>query len=181
MARLGLAGLTAKQAAFCEQYLIDLNATQAAIRVGYSAKTANQQAARLLANVKVQDYIKQLQQQQQVRSQINADWVLRELVNIAKANGADYAEVDEHGAVKLIPTALLTADKKAAISSIKPTMAGAEIKTYDRIRALELIGKHLGMFDSAAAKAGPEKDVEDLTPLADMLNEGDTDDPNSDD
>ena len=52
-----MARLTAKQKRFCDEYLIDLNATQAAIRAGYSARTANEQGARLLANVSVQEYI----------------------------------------------------------------------------------------------------------------------------
>ena len=53
--------MTDKQARFCEEYMIDLNATQAAIRAGYSPKTANEQAARLLANVSIQNRIAQLQ------------------------------------------------------------------------------------------------------------------------
>lgn len=52
--------MTDKQARFCEEYMIDLNATQAAIRAGYSPKTANEQAARLLANVSIQNRIAQL-------------------------------------------------------------------------------------------------------------------------
>ena len=170
MARTGAAGLTPKQAAFCDQYLIDLNATQAAIRAGYTAKTATVQGARLLANAKVQAYLQQLKQQQQTRTQITSDWVLQQLVQIATANGSDYLTIDAKGQVKYTPTDQLTAAQKAAIAGIKPTMAGPEIKTYDRLKALELIGRHLGTFDRQT-DTGP--DVEDLSPLADMLREDD--------
>ena len=65
--------MTDKQARFCEEYMIDLNATQAAIRAGYSPKTANEQAARLLANVSIQNRIAQLQAEQSRRTGVSAD------------------------------------------------------------------------------------------------------------
>ena len=71
--------MTDKQARFCEEYMIDLNATQAAIRAGYSPKTANEQAARLLANVSIQNRIAQLQAEQSRRTGVSADRVVREL------------------------------------------------------------------------------------------------------
>ena len=64
--------MTDKQARFCEEYMIDLNATQAAIRAGYSPKTANEQAARLLANVSIQNRIAQLQAEQSRRTGVSA-------------------------------------------------------------------------------------------------------------
>lgn len=169
MARTGAAGLTPKQAAFCEQYIVDLNGTQAAIRAGYTAKTASVQAARLLANAKIQAYIQQLKQQQQTRTQITADWVIQQLANIAGADGSAYTTVDANGAIKYTPTDQLSPAQRAAIAGIKPTMAGPEIKTYDRLRALELLGKHLGLFDR---QADTGTDIEDLSPLADMLDDG---------
>ena len=69
--------MTDKQARFCEEYMIDLNATQAAIRAGYSPKTANEQAARLLANVSIQNRIAQLQAEQSRRTGVSgwcASW-----------------------------------------------------------------------------------------------------------
>lgn len=68
--------LTAKQQRFAEEYLVDLNGTQAAIRAGYSSKTANEQAARLLAKDSVQAYVTELRQAQSKRTQIDADYVL---------------------------------------------------------------------------------------------------------
>ncbi len=74
--------MTDKQARFCEEYMIDLNATQAAIRAGYSPKTANEQAARLLANVSIQNRIAQLQAEQSRRTGVSADRVVRELAKV---------------------------------------------------------------------------------------------------
>ena len=81
--------MTDKQDRFCEEYMIDLNATQAAIRAGYSPKTAREQAPRLLANVSIQNRIAQLQAEQSRRTGVSADRVVRELAKIAFANASD--------------------------------------------------------------------------------------------
>jgi len=78
--------LTAKQKRFAEEYLIDLNATQAAIRAGYSPKTANEQGARLLANVSVQTYIAELMEKRELRTKITQDMVLQRWWEIATAD-----------------------------------------------------------------------------------------------
>lgn len=78
--------LTAKQQAFADEYLKDLNGTQAAIRAGYSPKTANEQAARLLANVSVQETIREAMDKRQKRLEISADMVLKRWWDIANAN-----------------------------------------------------------------------------------------------
>jgi len=69
--------LTPKQEMFCKEYIIDLNATQAAIRAGYSEKTANEQGARLLANVSISEKIRELINQRSARVEITADYVLQ--------------------------------------------------------------------------------------------------------
>ena len=68
--------LTDKQARFVDEYLVDLNATQAAIRAGYSAKTANEQGARLLANVSVQNAIRERQEVLKMKTEITQEWVV---------------------------------------------------------------------------------------------------------
>lgn len=78
-----MAKLTEKQKRFCDEYLIDLNATQAAIRAGYSARTANEQGARLLANVSVQEYIARKMAERSRRTGVNQDRVVLELAKIA--------------------------------------------------------------------------------------------------
>lgn len=81
--------LTPKQQRFVDEYLIDLNATQAAIRAGYSEKTANEQGARLLANVSVKAEIETAKQDRSERVNVNADYVLRRLFEMAEADKAD--------------------------------------------------------------------------------------------
>lgn len=81
--------LTAKQARFVQEYLVDLNATQAAIRAGYSADTAEQQGSRLLSNAKVAEAVKLGQQKRAERTEITQDMVLAELWAIASANPND--------------------------------------------------------------------------------------------
>ena len=76
------ANLTPKQRAFVEFYLIDLNATQAAIRAGYSKKTAKQQASRLLTNVDVAAAVAEAKKERSEATKIDAEWVLRQAVEL---------------------------------------------------------------------------------------------------
>lgn len=144
-----MAKLTAKQQRFVEEYLIDLNATQAAIRAGYSAKNADKIGSELLGKTRVAEAVSKAMAARSRRTGINQDRVLRELAKVAFVNPTDVINIDEatlrDGANR---------DDTAAIASVKvkriPTEDGdiieREIKTYDKIRALELLGKHLGMF-----------------------------------
>jgi phage terminase small subunit len=84
--------LTAKQQRFVDEYLIDLNATQAAIRAGYSEKTANEQGARLLANVSVGQFIKQRMDDRSQRTEITQDMVLKHWWDIATADARKLIE-----------------------------------------------------------------------------------------
>ncbi|HHH0281309.1 TPA: terminase small subunit [Yersinia enterocolitica] len=74
--------LTPKQGLFCREYLKDLNATQAAIRAGYSEKTAQVQSSRLLSNVMVQQRVSELAAERNIRVGIDADYVLRQAVKL---------------------------------------------------------------------------------------------------
>jgi phage terminase small subunit len=148
-----VAKLAPKQERFVEEYLIDLNATQAAIRAGYSSKTANEQGSRLLANVSVSLRVKEAMAERSRRTGINQDRVLRELARLAFVNPIDVINMDE-ATVK----ADASADDTAAIASVKvkviPTEDGdgveREIRLADKLRALEMLGKHLGMFRDGA-------------------------------
>jgi phage terminase small subunit len=161
--------LTPKQQRFCDEYLIDLNATQAAIRAGYSPKTAEQTASRLLRNVKVQEYIAKRQKELSRSTEITQERVIKELALIAFSNNADYAHVvekkmkaevggalvdvlDEDGkpvmyrTVEPVLTEELTEEQKRALAVIKKGREGLEVKSCDKVKALELLGKHLGIF-----------------------------------
>jgi len=145
--------LTEKQKRFCEEYLIDLNATQAAIRAGYSEKTANEQSARLLANVKVQAYIYELRERQSRRTEITADRVLEELAAIAFSDRSKFSKVTDRQHVSFTPTDELSDTERRSIAGIIEGRNGIEIKSYDKLRALELIGKHIGMFNKCDSDA----------------------------
>jgi len=88
--------LTDKQKRFCEEYLIDFNGTQAAIRAGYSKKTAQQQASRLLSNVVVQDYLSELRGELKERSLVDAQYITEGLKRIAKGGDTSSAQVSAY-------------------------------------------------------------------------------------
>lgn len=141
--------MTKKQKLFVEEYLIDLNATQAAIRAGYSAKTAQEQASRLLSNVMVQGSIAKAMAERSKRTGINQDRVIQELARIAFVNPQNVID-SEDASVREDATE----DDLACIQSVKvKTMSGEkgssverEVRLNDKMKALELLGKHLGMF-----------------------------------
>ncbi len=142
-----MAKLTEKQQRFVDEYLIDLNATQAAIRTGYSAKTANEQGARLLANVSVQQKIAEKMAERSKRTGVNQDRVVLELAKIAFVNAADVID-PESATIK----EGATNDDTAAIQSVKIKKGKGEgvereIRLNDKLKALELLGKHLGMWN----------------------------------
>lgn len=162
--------LTPKQKIFCDEYLVDLNATRA-YKVAYPSckkeETINAAASRMLRNVKVKDYIDKRMKDREKRTEITQDKVLNELAAIAFSNGSKYAKVvkktayNEDGqpildpetgeamkykTVDLVLTDELTDEEKKAISSIKRGKNGIEVSTCDKVKALELLGKHLGMF-----------------------------------
>lgn len=141
--------MTDKQKRFCEEYLIDLNATQAAIRAGYSPKTANEQGSRLLANVSIRTHIDKSIAARSVRTGVNADRVIRELARVAFVNPTEIVDPDT---ARVRETA--TDDDKAAISAVKVKMSSGEnsdsiereVRFADKLKALELLGRHLNMF-----------------------------------
>lgn len=143
--------LTPKQALFVKEYLVDLNATQSAIRAGYSEKTAKQQGQRLLTNVDVSAALSAAQAERSKRVEIDADWVLRRLAEEAQADVADLYNDD--GGLKpvkewpLIWRQGLVAGLDVEEITVEGTFIGnvRKLKLSDRIKRLELIGKHVGV------------------------------------
>lgn len=161
-----MARLTEKQARFVAEYLVDLNATEAAKRAGYSEKTAYSIGFENLRKPEIKEAIQEAIDVRAKRTEITQDMVLQELAKVAFSNGTDFAKVvsreapttiiDDEGnpqqvmglvqSVVIVDTDSLTPDKRAAIAGIKEGKFGIEVKSYDKVRALELLGQHLGMF-----------------------------------
>lgn len=158
-----MASLTAKQLTFCQEYLLDLNATQAAVRAGYSADTANEQGSRLLANASVRDEVQRLQEIRAQRTSISADRVLRELAKIAFANPSDVISWGPDG-VRLKESDGLDPDVLPAVAEVSETQSEKShtlrVKMHDKVGALTQLGRHLGLFND---KLKIEHDLSGLT------------------
>lgn len=109
--------LTEKQKRFVAEYLVDLNATQAAIRAGYKPKTAGQIGAENLKKPEIQEAISKANRDRQKRTEITQDMVVAELGKVAFAPAKDFSE--------------------------------SELKYSNKLKALEMLAKHLGLFDRA--------------------------------
>ena len=126
--------LTPKQQAFVEEYMIDLNATQAAIRAGYSPRTAEVQGPRLLGNVRVSAAIAELKEARSERLQIDADWVLRRAVEVYRRVTQEIRPALDRNGQQLYDD------------------GGSPLYKFDAaaaLRALELVGRHVevGAFE----------------------------------
>jgi phage terminase small subunit len=131
--------LSARQAEFCIQYLVDLNGKQAAIRSGYSEATAESQASRLLTSVKVQKRLTQLQTKARELTDISKNEVLTVLGSIIRS---DVTDLFLDGKIK--PFNQLTPQQRKAVESIKITNSGIEIKLSSKLGAIEKINRMLG-------------------------------------
>lgn len=173
-----MAKLTPKQKLFCDEYLIDLNVTQAAIRSGYKAKYADSQAYKLLEKPEIKSYIDERMKDREKRTEITQDVVLEELRRIALAKPTDFFEVEDMGQYKrvnIIATKDIPDDKVGAIASIKQGANGIEVKLHDRLKALELLGRHLGVFkDKVEVSGNINNPYEGLTveELKGLINDG---------
>ena len=144
MAKAAQKRLTPKQARFVQEYLVDLNATQAAIRAGYSKKTANPQGARLLANVSVQKAIQKASKARQKRVEIDQDYVLSNLQAINER------------CMQAVPLKESTGGKLMVKGRDGEDVEGYQmLDSKGAIRANKLIGQHLGMFVNKHEHSGP--------------------------
>lgn len=145
--------MTKKQKRFVEEYLIDLNATQAAIRAGYSPKTAKDIGCENLAKPNISDAIDKAMAERSRRTGINQDRILLELARIGLAKITDVVDPDTG---KILPDA--SDDDLACIQSIKikPNEFGTEreVKLYDKKSALVDLGKYLGLFKDKVELGG---------------------------
>lgn len=138
--------MTKKQKLFVEEYLLDLNATQAAIRAGYSPETAGAIGAENLKKPQIQNAIARAMAERSRRTGVNAERVVLELAKIAFANAGDLIDAQD-----ATVRAGASREDLAAIQSIKVKDMGdmgieREVRLADKLKALELLGRHLGMF-----------------------------------
>ena len=187
--------LADKQRAFVDEYLIDLNATRAYKTVYKNVKndeTARTNASRLLTNANVKEYLDKRMKDREKRTEITQDKVLAELAQIAFANGTDFAKVVEkpmivnnsyvmdpdtgqlktYTAVELIPTDKLPEDKRKAVAGIKEGKYGIEVASCDKVKALELLGRHLGMFKDKVEITGLNEEKSKLDGIITQLRGG---------
>lgn len=134
--------LTPKQQQFIQEYLIDLNGAQAAIRAGYSEHTARQIATENLAKPYVQEALWDALRARRERTQVSQDRVIEQLVRIAFADIRDFITFGPEGVtIKKSDTVDGT-----VVSEVSNTQVGVKVKLNDRIRALEMLSRHLGLF-----------------------------------
>lgn len=164
------AKLTARQEAFVQEYVIDLNGTAAMIRAGYAAGSAGQEAYRLLNNPEIAARIEQAKAQRAQRTHMDQDAVLHEMSLLANSR-LDWFLIDDHGQVALASHAPEGA--MGAVASIKKktkhffgkgdapdwTEYEVEIKLWDKPAPLKLMGRHIGLFpdkvEVTGANGGP--------------------------
>lgn len=146
--------LTVKQRRFVNQYLVDMNATQAAIRAGYSESTARQQGAYLLSNPNVLEAIMSGAEEQAERTKIDADWVLLRVADMLEADITDI--VDDDGSYKPVKQWPKVWRQMLSGMDIKELYEGrgdnrerigevVKIRFVDRLKALEILGKHVNV------------------------------------
>ena len=145
--------LTDKQLLFVAEYLKDLNATQAAIRAGYSVDTAGSQGSRLLTNVEIAEAIAASQSKVIEAAELSAVRTLEEIRRLAFSNAQDLFDTDGN----LLPIHKLPRDIAAAIASVevvKKNLAAGDgqtdtvhkLKVWDKTKALDMLGKHFGLL-----------------------------------
>lgn len=159
--------MTPKQERFVAEYLIDLNATQAAIRAGYSAKTAYSIGDENLSKPEIAAAIAAAQAKLAKRAEITAEMIVAEMAKIGFANMADYMKATEQGDPYLDFSGL-TRDQAAALGEVTVEdykegrgqdardVKRVKFKLHDKLSALEKIGRHLGMFKDRLGLENPD-------------------------
>jgi len=142
--------LSNKQKKFCQEYIIDLNATQAAIRAGYSKNTARFIACENLTKPNIQQNLAELQANVAKRNDVTIDMIIGELKELGFSNIADFMV---NG--KMLPLAEVAKNKLKAVSQVKLTRSVngddkreiIEFKLYDKLSALDKLARHLGFYE----------------------------------
>lgn len=142
------------QRRFVDEYLVDLNATQAAIRAGYSEHTAGSQGQRLLKNVEIQAAITRRSLDRARRTEVTADSVLKKVAEMAFVN-LDAFVMWEGGKIALRPSDEIPPEHMSALQEIAETPQGLRIKMADRMPALTLLFRHLRLLPLPGSREDP--------------------------
>lgn len=149
--------MTKKQKLFAKEYLIDLNGTQAAIRAGYSPDSAASIGSENLRKPEIRTYVEKAMAERSRRTGFNQDRVLEELAKVALLNLADAVDMAT-GKLKESATDVDTAALASVKVKIIPTAMGdgveREFKAHDKLKAIEMLGKHMGMFTDKVQMSG---------------------------
>ena len=150
-------GISERQKKFCDEYIIDLNGKQSAIKVGYSEKSAESLASRLLKNDKVKQYLAIIRAKVQERVEVRQDEILRILKDMAFADVTETMELT-FTEIKQLPKALrlcIASHKKTETKELSgSTKIMYEIKFIDKIRAIDMLNKHIGFYDEDNKQKG---------------------------
>ena len=150
--------MTDKQATFCQEYLIDLNATQAAIRAGYSSKAARDIGCENLTKPNIRAAIDKAEAERSRRTGINQDRVIQELAKVAFLNPVDVIDMDGatiRGEANRDDTACVMSVKIKTLSTKDGLIVEREVRFCDKLKALELLGRHLGLFNDKVKLEAP--------------------------
>lgn len=160
-----------KREVFAQEYLVDLNAKQSAIRAGYSEKTAHSQGQRLLKDVEVEARIQELKDERAERTNVTAEKVITELAKLGFSTMREVASWDADG-VRLKASDALTDEAAACVKDIHSTreirrdkngdeteIVNTKIQLHDKRGSLKLLGDHLGVFDSTGGDIGKLADT----------------------
>lgn len=149
---MGERKLTAKQERFVAEYLVDLNATQAAIRAGYSAKTAEEQGYQLLRKTSVAKAIAEQKRARAERTEVTADRVVDELAALSLYDPAALVDVMGPADIAKLPEAT----RRAIIGWSWDKQGRFVLKLSPKTPSLDLLGRHLGMFRDRIEHSGPD-------------------------
>lgn len=155
--------LSAKRERFCREYLVDSNATQAAIRAGYSPKTAEQQGSRLLGNVQVQQRLALLGQAVADRLGLRAEDVIREAMRLAFSDLGEFVEWGPEG-VTLKGSDTLPVGATRCVAEVSETVTDGggtkRIKLHNKVDALDKLFRHLALYNDKMDLTSGGKPIE---------------------
>jgi len=137
---------------FCQEYVIDFNGTRAAKAVGFgkTRRSSSMASVRLLARIDIQKRISKLMADRSERTRITQDMVLQELAVLGFSDFKHYGQIKNDGSLEFYSFKKIKDEKTRAIQSMKEITGASgrsiSLKLHEKVRPLELLGKHLGMF-----------------------------------